>query len=274
MVADMPGMLVAYHLQARALYYDHHSQFANASGPHLIHCPDTSVIATVRGAFPSDGVVWWVWAEADEDLAKDAIFRHLRRLGMVEIPEGYPKPPRPRAPMERVLFRHADARVMARVLPVLDPAQRARLFGKAGAIVLEIGGKLRRALVPAGLPLAPPGLLRLTAAQMDAISEAGKAQSHTRIAAYLRRNLPPQLEHLTDDELLVIADHSDGVGRNLGLKSEKAHARWAYLMMLTGGQIAVIPEVKAAFNQADDPDTCVKDLVAESAAALRKQATA
>ncbi|PKP67213.1 MAG: hypothetical protein CVT86_02155, partial [Alphaproteobacteria bacterium HGW-Alphaproteobacteria-8] len=141
MVEDLPSTAMRHNLSTRALYYDHQSHIANANGPHLIHCADDSVIVTVRNAFPAQGVVWWVWAEADEGQAKAAIFRHLRGLGMVEIPEAYPAPPRLRAPMERVIFRHADARVMARVLPVLEPDQRARLFGKTGALVLEVEGK-------------------------------------------------------------------------------------------------------------------------------------
>ncbi len=269
MVEDLPKVLADYNLSARPLYYDHQNHFANVSGPHLIHCPDESVIVTVRRAFPANGVVWWVWADADESHAKAAIFRHLRGLGMAEIPEGYPNPPRPRAPMERVLFRHADARVMARVLPVLEPDQRARLFGKAGALVLDVGGSLRRALVPAGLPLAPPGFLRLTAEQMDAIGQSQLADSHKRIAAYLRKHIPEGFDQPDDLTLAAIVNQSDKVGRDLGVRSEKAHARWAYLMMLSNGDVGQMPDVRKKLLDAPSADLAVKELMDGTLIALR-----
>lgn len=269
MMDDLRKVLRSYQLDAQALYFDHQSQIANSNGPHLIHCADESEIVTVRAAFQPDGVVWWVWSEPDASHAKAAIFRHLRGLGMVEIPANYPNPSNPRAPMERVLFRHADARVMARVLPVLEPAQRARLFGRAGAIVLQQGGQLRRALVPADLPMAPPGFLRLSRAQMDQIAEVGKQESHQRILAYLRRTMPPEFASASDDQMNELIELSDTTGRNLGLKSEKAHARWAYLMLLSRGQIAEALEVQDALRNAADPDARVKALMSETAEALR-----
>lgn len=269
MMDNLPKVLRSYKLDAQALYFDHHSQVANANGPHLIYCADDADIVTVRAACPPDGVVWWVWSEPDTSHAKAAIFRHLRGLGMVEIPANYPKPSSPRAPMERVLFRHADARVMARVLPVLDPAQRARLFGHAGAIVLQQGGQLRRALVPVDLPMAPPGFLRLSRVQMDQISEVGKHESHRRILSYLRRTMPPEFSVASDTQMMELIELSDTTGRNLGLKSEKAHCRWAYLMLLSRGQVADSPAVQEALRGSSSPDARVKALMSETAEALR-----
>lgn len=262
MVEDMPATVARYNLSARALYYDHQSHIANANGPHLIHCPDGPEIVNLRNAFPADGVVWWVWAEADENNAKAGMFRHLRGLGMVEIPEGYPKPPRPRAPMERVLFRHADARVMARVLPVLGPDQRARLFGKAGALVLEVEGKLRRALVPAGLPLAPPGFLRLTTEQMDAISDDLMADHVAVMSRFLRKHAPYETQSLSDEKLDRMSAAASKRGRQFGLQDGPSLLMFGMLVALTGGAALTAPEIEAAMTSADaPPDQTLREIL-------------
>jgi hypothetical protein len=262
MVEDLPSVARRNHLSPQALYYDHRSHIGQANGPHLIHCEDVSVIVTVRNAFPPQAVVWWVWAEADEGLARSAMFRHLRGLGMVEIPEGYPKPPRPRAPMERVLFRHADARVIARVLPVLDPDQRARLYGKAGALVLEVEGKLRRALVPAGLPLAPPGFLRLTADQLDAMRDDLMAGHVAVVSRFLRRNAPYETQSLSDDALDHMSAAASKRGRELGLQDGPSLLMFALLVALTGGKALDAPEIEAAMTGTDTPpDQTLKQIL-------------
>jgi hypothetical protein len=257
MVDDLKHRVAAYNLPAQALYFDHHSDGANENGPHLIHCVDASVIVTLRGAFPADGVVWWVWADPDASHAKAAIFRHLRRLGHVEIPAGYPNTnPHPR--WEQVLFRHADARVMARVLPVLDPAQRARLFGRAGAIVLAHGDQLRRALVPADLPMAPPGFLRLTRAQMDVVNTQAQTAHDDTIMRYLRRNAAYETEGMTEPELKSLSRRASLRAKELGFMEDKSILLLAFLAAITGGAALTAPEIDAAIKQSDlSPDAAL-----------------
>ena len=213
--------------------------------------------------------------------AEAALYRHLRGLGMVEIPATRPgTPPAPDGAsedgegVEAVLFRHADPHVLLHLLPVLDPARRARIFGGARALVVVArrAGGLRHALVPPGLPPAPPGLLRLTPEQYEALTRSRVAASHDRIAAFLRRNLPPQLAGMTDADLHETVVRAEPVGRSLGLRSEKALARWSYLMLLSGGQVAAMPEVRAALRDSPDPEVGVKALIDEAAAALRRGA--
>jgi len=262
MLEDLPGLLTTHNLSARALYYDHHSYIANINGPHLLHCPDDAEVMAVRNAFPPDAVVWWVWAEPDEVRAKAQIFRHLRGLGMVEIPENYPNPGRNRGPMERVLFRHADARVMARVLPVLHPAQRARLFGKAGAIVLEAHGRFRRALVPTGLPPAPLGFLRLTAAQMDQLGEELLSEQRVVISHFLRHNAPDETADLSDSDLDVLAAQSSYRAKELGLEQDDSILMFAFLVAVTGGSALTSREVEAALTDSQStPDRALDDLL-------------
>ncbi len=273
---SLPVLLPRLRLDPRPLYFNHRNGTGHAAGPHLVACPDAAAILDLRAAIPADAVVWWLWPGSDRTDALARIFRHLRGLGRVEIPAGYPDHDRHAAAdrFEQVLFRHADPHVLAQVLPALGPEQRSRLYGKARAIVIDDprGAGLRIARVPEGLPPPPMGFLRLTADQMDRITERRVAESHQRVMDYLRRTMPAEYRVASDEQLAELVQISDSTGRDLGLKSEQAHCRWAFLMMLSRGAAADLPEVRETLLSAPDPDARVKDLMTEAAEALRNGA--
>ncbi|MBL4916581.1 DUF4123 domain-containing protein [Szabonella alba] len=268
-------------LDPKPLYFNHKNGTGHAAGPHLVACPDAAAVLDLRGAVPADAVVWWLWPGSDRTDALARIFRHLRGLGKVEIPAGYPDHAGRTGPehsrpdrYEQVLFRHADPHVLAQVLPVLTPVQRSRLYGKACAIVIDDpkGAGLRIARIPGDLPAPQAGFLRLTADQMDAITDRRLIESHQRIADYLRRTMPAEYRAASDDQLAELVQISDSTGRELGLRSEQAQCRWAYLMMLSRGAAADLPEVRETLLSAPDPDARVKELMTEAAEALRSEA--
>jgi len=273
-VDRLQHLLHRLQLDPKPLYLDHKAGTPHAAGPHLVPCRSDMAILDLRSSVAADAMVWWLWPGSDATDALARIYRHLRGLGAVEIPAGYPENRGGTAQLERVLFRHADPHVMAQVLPILNPAQRARVYGKAQAIVIDdiFGAGLRIARVPADLPVPQAGFLRLTADQMDAITQRRLSESHQRIAAYLRRTMPAEYRAASDDQLAELVHISDQTGRELGLRSEQAHCRWAYLMMLSRGAAADLPEVRAALLSAPDPDRRVKELMTEAAEALRNGA--
>ncbi|MBM2575334.1 hypothetical protein JQC91_03365 [Jannaschia sp. Os4] len=99
------------------------------------------------------------------------IRRHLRGLNLIRLA----RRPRPRHPNptgeEEVAFRHADARVVAALVPLLRPAQVARLLGPAAAaLAVAPDGVFSIVASQDGLA-APEGPLALDAAQVDLLEE-------------------------------------------------------------------------------------------------------
>ena len=267
----LPGLLAHLRLDARPLYFDVADGRGHAAGPHLVACPDARSVADLRAHLPATAVVWWVWPEEEAAPSAPAIYRHLRGLGRVEIPAGHPGPTPPGASVEPVLFRHADPRVMAEVLPVLTPAQQARLYGRAAAIVIDTPARgLRVARIPADLPPPAPGMLRLTAGQMDSILDRRRSDRQARVAAWLRRTMPPYYRQADDLQLSELVTLADRTGSAFGLRHDRAHMRWAWLMLVSRGQAAEVPEVRDFLHAAPDPDAAVAELMRATAASLRQ----
>ncbi|WP_157968939.1 DUF4123 domain-containing protein [Tropicimonas sp. IMCC34011] len=264
-------------LDPRPLYLGGSGTASMMSGPHLVNCPTGHALDLVRQAIPPEAIVWWSFPGESAASAEETAFRHIRGLGMVEIPRNRPDAgARTRAGgaegYEAVLFRHADPNVLVHLLPVMTPAQAARLLGEALAINFDAtrNGGLRHAARPSDLPPAPTGLLRLELPQYNALTNARLHASHVRIAAYLAKHRLEGMEHLDEAALLDIAKRSDASGRPLGLKSEKAHSRWAYLMMMTGGQVAEDDTARDFVRSGPDPERRVRQLIDEAAAAIRR----
>ena len=151
-----------------------------------------------------------------------------------------PSPTTNREHVTPVLFRHFDPSVLGTLLPCLDTTQFARFLGPAEevAFVAEDFGGLKRVLADKDAPAAPPGLLRITSAQIDAMTARRVNASHRRIAAYLRDVAPDYTTNISDDDLLYQVQYSGSVGRDLGIKTERAHAQWAFLMVTSKGHVA------------------------------------
>ncbi len=137
----------------------------------------------------------------------DVLYKHLRTINMVVVPkegrdfqseQGSNQSSVIEDTHQQVLFRHADANVMAQVLPTLDERQFARLFKPATTILFvtdedcAIGSPLMVAPRQDDLPQAPSGLLRLEAPQMRVMGNARIIRSHKRIADFLRKTAPVQ----------------------------------------------------------------------------------
>lgn len=267
-VEGLQTLLHQLRLDPKPLYFSHKNGTGHAAGPHLLAVPSETATLRLRESVPAGAVVWWVWPGRDADDALAGLFRHLRGLGRVEIPAGYPDntgkigPPR----YELVLFRHADPHVLAQVLPVLGPEQRSRLYGKARAIVIDDpqGSGLRIARVPEGLPPPPMGFLRLTTDQMDRITERRVAERQAVLVEYMLRNAPTETEMLSDAELQSLAAKVDLRAKELGLQEGSSLLLLGFLAAITGGAALTARQIEHAILRPDiSPDDALMELVTQ-----------
>ncbi|WP_162894665.1 DUF4123 domain-containing protein [Rhizobium terrae] len=117
----------------------------------------------------------------------EALYRHLRAINMVRIPR-HAIPENPFATSVpatethgAVLFRHADANVMAQVLPALNTVQITRVLGPANAVLFAPdadwtdGAKAIVINRPRNPPPVPAGMLQLEDWNMSLIDAARTA---------------------------------------------------------------------------------------------------
>lgn len=260
-------------LRFDALYLDEIDAPSIASGPHLVYVTGPSQIKKVReivGDTPA--CVWWVWP--DDGHADAEIFRHLRGINMVEIPKDRHDATyrTPDSGYDSVLFRHGDPNVLAATLPTLSKRQLRRVMGNAEAIIFDPpsypGIRLYRRDED-GIP-TPRGPLRIeTEAKYDAITRNRVENSQERIADFLRSHPPTHREPLSETELWDLIDEAQETGRSVGLKTETGLARWAYILMVTEGQVMQMPEALAFLKLGGDPDQRIREMLDHTANAMK-----
>lgn len=164
------------------------------------------------------GPVFWA---GDSSLTEDILYRHLRRLNKVLVPkargggeeanemaaaaadaEEIPAPEASGA-YELAIFRHADANVMAQVVPALNPTQLSRLFGPCRQLLCEPaeewGKGAIRASKPEDAPEPPTGPLRWEAETVRAIGDRRAVPFEHRLMDTLRGKYPDR-DFGPDDE--------------------------------------------------------------------------
>ncbi|PXA96878.1 hypothetical protein DMC47_16320 [Nostoc sp. 3335mG] len=223
---NLPAALRERQLSSRPLYLEAESPQGVLAGPHLVPLHDmaaASRLLVLLGGKPA--AVFWSWPG---DI--DTMQRHLRTINMVEIPA----PDRPEG-FEPVLFRHADPNVIALITPLLSAAQLGRLLGQAAGlagIAPEHGGifSLPRPDGAAG----SAGFLRLTPEQYAAIDAHRLERSRRKVMDYLRNTAPDHTRHMDDAQLAAAVMAAEGSANSYGIVSERGHAQWAYLTLITG----------------------------------------
>lgn len=288
----LPNQLADRDLPSRALYLDrgdnHPQRVITApqvvlltdetedTGPHAVAARIDALFALTGGG---PGAVFWVCPDGTGPL-----YRHLRGLNMVCIPRPDAAPDaiaaRSDLAFDTVLFRHADANVMAQTLPALDPAEMARVFGPATEILAAPdpdwidGADLLHMARPDDLPDAPPGLLHLGAPTMARMAELRTLRANRITRGYLRRHLPPAYQGWSDETLDDVVVSSRASGQELGIRSKGGHQRWAYLVAVTEGKVVDQPDVRAFIQNGDrSPDAQVREAMRETLATLRAAAS-
>ncbi|KXG85088.1 hypothetical protein [Agrobacterium bohemicum] len=229
--------------------------------------------------------VFWSGASS---LSSEHLYKHLRGLNRISVPkvwkDNQPTHEGPRvrneeeftaagedAPLEdltnggqeMVIFRHADANVMMQTIPALDEVQLARLFGPATQLIfapdLVWGGGVKRARHAANIK-PPLGALQFDPAAMQVMSAARLEVSRQRVMAYLRE-ADPENNKLSDADLRKKTLFYELDGKEMGLRSEGAHARWAFLMSSTDGQIGQEQDIRKAVKTSADPDQTLAEIM-------------
>ena len=274
---NLPQELVLGDFISRALYLDRGDNNPEQiiTAPHMVWLEERR--ERITGRAPSKTIPALLALIGDRPAAvfwqcptgADALYKHLRGINMVLYPrESLPDAAEPQESSgsaaqavpdthELVLFRHADANVIAQTLYAMDKPQLARMFGPATAILANperewawSTGPLFAAR-PEDLQPAYPGPLRLSTAETGRISQAADRASRHRITSYLRAAAPQYTDRLTDKKLHEQTDTAIHQGQQIGLSTEKGLGLFAMLSLLTGGELVHNRDLRAAI--ASDP---------------------
>ncbi|MDR6873280.1 hypothetical protein J2Y55_004304 [Bosea sp. BE125] len=238
---DLASDLQLHGLKARPMFLEAGKPQAVSVGPFLVALQepdDTGRLLACHGARRLP--VFWSWSEGEA-----ALFRHLRTLNLAEIPNQN-RASEDAPAYETVIFRHWDAVVLGQVLPLLRPGQIARFLGPGLGLCFDAGvaGGVSKRLRPQTLPAADTGMLRFSPEQVAGLSHARVTESRGRICNYLREVSPDKAANLPPAALLNLVAHSERLGRDMGLRTERALGLWAFLWLLTDGKVADSYEIK------------------------------
>jgi len=216
----------------------------------------------------------------------DALYKHLRSINMVLYPKAalddWEEPeqetddgsslPAPDT-HTMVLFRHADANVIAQTLFALNAKELSRFLGTSSLITLKPdndwgkGHKYFKLSKPDNLPSAPRGFLRLSDETVVRMGDIRFERIKVRLAKYLRKVAPEQTEDIKDKNLSTFIEKSVEQAVGFGVETEAGFGRWCYLQLLTKGAMGKSPEVQdfmTVHDPAMSPDQRVRLLLRES----------
>jgi hypothetical protein len=98
--------------------------------------------------------------------------------------------------------------------------------------------------------------------QMLGIEEIRLERSRRKVMVYLREFCRGDAGEMSDAELRELVIQYENSGDAVGLKSERAHMKWAYLMSLSNGEMARKPETRDFFRETSKhPDDRIDDLM-------------
>lgn len=238
---DLPGDLTRKNIACRSLFLDHADKDIELAGPWLVALVDDEALEHVTDlALAKPCAVFWSCPGGDM-----ALWRHLRSINEILIPaetaSGVTIGSKPSGEFRRVLFRHWDPNVLTQTVPALERSQFLRLLGPAIQIILQPhddwGDKVIRVSrnEMAGTP--PKGLLKLDVETIRAIEDRRTTALRKRRIAYLRRTCERETRDAPPQALAEHIRISEETGRQLGLVSQGAHCRWAFIMFKSNGRI-------------------------------------
>ncbi len=267
---DFPSVATKADISIRSLFLGQDDARAIKTGPWFAALGPSQWSSMLRIEGAGDDAVFWHGTVEEE-----AAFHHFRRMNLIDVPRPKDAPPEPfAADPETVLFRYWDPSVLRMILPILDLNQRAQLFGPMDAVVIDERGSdgARVARRRPDWPSAEPGRIRLTSSQVDAISANLEERFHQKIESFLRQTSPRRVASLDDPALGREVRVNVETGRALGLSSERALGRWAWLMLVSGGEILRNKDAVAFILTGDgSPDNRVEKLLLGVGGALYRR---
>ncbi len=260
--------LAAIGVRSKSLFLEQADQSLRDSGPHLVAVERGGIdrILGFRGV-PAATVFW------GGDFDELQLFRHLRTINFVEIPDGEAVG---EDRYERVMFRHWDPSVLGMILPVLSVAQQIKLFGPATVVLMMNidDGTVAEIRGPDGGETTK-GLMRFTPRQMEEIARTMQGRSDARLVKYLRETAPDDTRSVSDVTIVDFAKQAAISGRQIGLTTERSFGRWAYLILLTRGKVTESQEITNHISRAEEgPDRGLEKLMAQTAKSLATRGAA
>lgn len=275
--ADLPSTLFDEDFHFRSLYRNgaDAGQDQERAAPHMVWLDRERATRLDKADGPADPVVldrlldlidgkhacvFW-----ECDAGGERLHHHLRTINMVLFPaqadvdpgKSYEADPRPQAQrskpkpgeLRRVLLRHADANVMAQIVPTLDPEQYVRLMGPANAIIFqpdeEWGPSVARASRQDDAPPQPRGMLTFDTTNIEEIQTRRYNAAMRARMIYLRKVGKDYTATTSDEELRDLVVLQDKQAHEMGLTREYSHKLWTYMVLISGGTAGKAPEVRA-----------------------------
>ncbi len=235
----LPIQLAERELKGQPLYLEGPDRDAVESGPFLVDAATPAKLAAVLALVRSKpAVVFWSWGGGQPSL-----YRHLRSLTMVEIPlSGEPEP---------VLFRLADPRALALVLPVLTLEQLARFTGAASQVVFarDDGAPVTLARTKAE---PATGFLRLSREQYDRVSHGFETALVARAVAEFAPRLPGPPE-----QAAAQVRHAFARARHYGLRDDEDVWQFIAWDAAFGADFESQPSFSGFYAELTDPANSV-----------------
>ncbi|MGO4450589.1 DUF4123 domain-containing protein [Phyllobacterium sp. TAF24] len=256
-------------IKSRSLFLKGGDDNIRRDGPWMVALDDNHVRDRIEElALKKPCAVFWSCPDGEQ-----ALWQHLRSINKVLVPDdqipgndgslGRP------VKYEWVLFRHWDPNVLAQVLPALEAAQYTRFVGAAAEVLFAPSNEWRSALMRAGhsreLPRPKIGPLKLTPDVIQVIASRRLEASRARRATYLRQTCKDEVANASEG---AIAEHiriSEETGLKLGLESEAAHCRWAFIVCKSNGRVLKSKDAQNYIsNGGDHPDNRVKQFMSDT----------
>lgn len=290
---DLPDTLLRSNVGHQCLYLDRGDNHPERlkTAPYLVEVTDndarSAVLEMLERVGPSAAVFWQCAAGGQ------AFYRHLRGINMVEIPRGIddelgeeeqateealhdlagaesPAAVSTDDHFETVLFRHADANVMAQIAQSVYGSALARLLGPARSLVFQPDevwhGNGPMTIRSEGTSTAAGGLLRLDTPALDRIGEVQMDASRGRIAGYLEDVAAEEFGAMTPEDRRRFILGAERSGLRHGFESEHAHGLWVFLLLIMGGALLSSPAVSNHLSSTNQhPDEALEALMDEIA---------
>ncbi|MGJ8604799.1 MAG: DUF4123 domain-containing protein [Marivita sp.] len=273
----------------------------NEMAPNRDHAGTVTALFDLLSGRPA--AVFWQC-----DAGEDALYKHLRGLNMVlypidamdpkpdlddsnaqdEIAQDDPDVPNPFAPQDTqgetsnaedksasaathdmVLFRHADANVMAQTLIALDATERARLFGPASRILFMPSPEF----CPANeawmefsnrSTSSSRGPLKISIESAARIGGASDQAILADMRTFLYGSDPEMCAQFTPAQIDATITAALSSGQAIGFEEDASFACWSYLMLITNHAIAGDADVLAGFQDGKrTPDENMNRMMAE-----------
>ncbi len=216
--------------------------------------------------------VFWVYSGEPKTL-----FRHLRTINNVMIPRDADTPPMPdpldpegethgnTATHQQVLFRHADANVIAQVIPELGLHRLPRFFGPASAVIAApdaewgMGEEVMMFNNPGG-PYNAKHRMALSERTMERIEARRVEVLRFNVMIAMKDALPEKTANIDQGRLYRMVEKSQLAAADIGITSALGVELWTYFALKTQGKSLTHPKVQKHFQYSVKPDQTMIDL--------------